>query len=147
VTSSKDIVLAFHETVWSEGRLDRAGEFLAADLVDHRPLEFPGRAGGAEGLLQVVRMIRAALPDLTRTVDEQVVEGDRVVTRFTDRGTHQGELLGIAPTGREVAVQGVNIEVVGDGLIREVWHLEDLAGLMAQIGAAPAPPAPASSQA
>lgn len=99
----------------------------------HDPLEFPGREPGAQGLLQVVGMIRSAIPDLHRDIQDQIVAEDRVVTRFVDRGTHRGELLGNPPTGRAIAVRGGNIETVDEDRIVEVWHLEDIAGLMAQI--------------
>jgi predicted ester cyclase len=65
------------------------------------------------------------------------VDGDLVATSFTDRGTHRGELLGLPATGREVTVRGINIERVRDGRIVETWHVEDIAGLMAQVGASP----------
>lgn len=57
-----------------------------------------------------------------------------VATRFVDEGTHLGELFGIAPTGRRIRVVGINIERIVDGRIVEIWHVEDIAGLMAQIG-------------
>jgi steroid delta-isomerase-like uncharacterized protein len=131
--SGKDVVRAFYRTVWSEGRLDEADRYLAPDLVDHDVQPFPGRADGAAGLLQVVGMIRAALPDLERSIEDQIEEGDRVVTRFVDRGTHRGELFGVPPTGRAIRLPGINIERVEGGRIREIWHIEDLAGLMRQI--------------
>jgi steroid delta-isomerase-like uncharacterized protein len=133
---NREVVRRFHEAAWTRGDLAVAGALLAADLVDHDALAFPGRAPGAEGLLQVVAMVRAALPDLRRELHEQVCEGDRVVTRFTDRGTHRGALLGVPPTGRVVAVRGINVERVRDGRIAELWHVEDLLGLLQQIGAA-----------
>ena len=131
------IVRRFYQAVWTEDRSGRAAEFLADDLIDHNALPFPGRADGAAGLLQVVAMIRSALPDLTRTVEDQMEDGDRVVTRFVDQGTHRGELLGIAPTNRVVRLEGINIERLRDGRIVEIWHVEDLFGLMQQIGPRP----------
>lgn len=130
-----EIVRTFHRLAWGEGDLDRARALLADELVDHDALPFPGRLAGADGLLQVVSMIRAAFPDLERTIVDQVVEGDRVATAFTDRGTHQGELMGLAPTGRPIEVTGINIETLRDGRIVETRHAEDLLGLMRQLGA------------
>jgi steroid delta-isomerase-like uncharacterized protein len=131
-----EIVAAFHRLAWNEGRLDQARALLDPGLVDHDPIAFPGRRPGAEGLLQVVGMIRGALPDIRRDVDVQFADGSRVVTAFTDRGTHYGDLLGVSPTGREVAVRGINIASVCDGRITELRHVEDLLGLMRQIGPA-----------
>ncbi len=130
----KDLVRDFYATVWSAGRLGEAGRFLAPDLVDHDAQPFPGREDGAAGLLQVIAMIHAALPDLERTIEDQIAEGDRVVTRFVDRGTHRGDLFGVPATGRAIAMTGINIERVVDGRIRDIWHVEDIAGLMRQLG-------------
>ena len=127
------VVSRFIELAWNEGRLDDAATCLAPDLVDHDALDFPGRVTGARGLLQVVAMIRAGLPDLERRVEVQLVDGDTVTTRFVDEATHTGELMGIPPTGRRVRVRGMNIERVRDGRIAELWHIEDMAGLMAQL--------------
>jgi steroid delta-isomerase-like uncharacterized protein len=135
---SKAIVARFHELAWSEGDVEGARDLLAGDVVDHAPLAFPGRAAGADGLLQVVGMVRAAIPDLHRSIEQQVAEGDRVVTHFRDRGTHTGALMGIPPTGRAVEVEGINIERVRDGRIAEIWHVEDMLGLMRALGAVPA---------
>lgn len=134
MASAAETVQQFYEAAWTRGDLDAGRALLADDLIDHDAMPFPGRAAGADGLLQVVAMIRSALPDLARRIDLQVVDGDLVATRFTDRGTHRGELLGITPTGRQVSVAGINIERVRDGRITEVWHVEDLAGLMRQVG-------------
>lgn len=134
MSDPKAISRLFHDTAWSNGRIEEAEALLAPDLVDHDPLDFPGRQAGAAGLLQVVGMIRAAIPDLRRDVEDQIAEGDTVVTRFVDRGTHLGELLGHPASGRPLAVRGINIEVVRDDRIQEVWHLEDIAGLVAQLG-------------
>jgi predicted ester cyclase len=82
-------------------------------------------------------MIRAGLPDLRRVVHRQVAEGDLVVSHFTDRGTHQGPLMGLPPSGRTIAVDGINIARVQNGRITELWHVEDLMGLMRQLGAIP----------
>jgi steroid delta-isomerase-like uncharacterized protein len=134
---NKQLVRRFYDMVWSQGRIDSASEFLADGLIDHDAIAFPGRLPGAQGLVQVVAMIRAALPDLTRTVDDQICESDRVVTRFTDRGTHHGDLLGIPATGKEVRMAGINIELIREGKIAELWHIEDLLGLLGQLGAVP----------
>ncbi len=134
---NKQVVARFDEAVWSQGRLDAAQELLAPDLIDHHPMPFPGRQPGAAGLLQVVQMVRAGLPDLKRVVHAHVAEGDLVVTRFTDRGTHQAFLMGVPPTGREISVDGINVARVHDGRITELWHVEDLLGLMRQLGAIP----------
>jgi steroid delta-isomerase-like uncharacterized protein len=128
-----ETVRRFHELAWSDGDLDGARALLADDLVDHNAMAFPGRLPGADGLLQVVAMIRAACPDLQRTIVHQFADGPAVATCFVDRGTHRGELMGVAPTARAITVSGINVETVRDGRIAEVWHAEDLLGLMRQL--------------
>jgi steroid delta-isomerase-like uncharacterized protein len=135
VEDAKTVVSRFVELAWNQGRLEEASAFLDPGVVDHDALEFPGRDPGAAGLLQVVAMIRSGMPDLHRTVELQFAEGDLVVTRFVDEGTQTGALLGTPPTGRRIAVRGINIDRVADGRIIELWHVEDIAGLMAQLNA------------
>ncbi len=135
---SAEVVRAFTSRAWNEGRLDEAAELLAPGLIDHDPMPFPGRAVGRDGLLQVVAAIRAAIPDLRRTIELQLVDGELVATSFADEGTHDGPLMGVPATGRRVRVRGINIERVVDGRIVEIRHVEDVAGLMAQITSAPA---------
>lgn len=127
------VVQDYYDSVWSSGDLDSASNFVAHDVVDHDALQFPGRLPGLQGLCQVVETVRTGIPNLKRQIETQVVSDDVVVTRFTDSGTHLGPLFGGAPTGREVSVRGINIERVVDGKITEIWHIEDIAGLMAQL--------------
>jgi steroid delta-isomerase-like uncharacterized protein len=94
---------------------------------------------GVDGLLEMVDTFRSALPDLTVTVDHQFADGDHVASRFTVRGTHEGELFGAPPTSREVEVKGITISRCEDGRIAEEWELVDAVGLLQQIGALPAP--------
>ncbi len=82
-----------------------------------------------------MRAIRIAFPDLTATIEQQIAEGDRVVTRVTFRGTHLGTFRGVAPTGKPVAYMGIAIDRVRDGKIVEMWHLANMLELLVQIGA------------
>jgi steroid delta-isomerase-like uncharacterized protein len=83
----------------------------------------------------MVETFRSALPDLAVTVDHQFANGDYVATRFTVRGTHDGELLGAPPTGRSVAMTGITVSRCEDGRIAEEWELVDVAGLLQQVAA------------
>ena len=117
--------------------LDDALEEVYADtFVMHEPDE---DVRGIEGLRQFVSMIRSALPDLRITLEDDIAEGDKVVSRWRAQGTHQGELMGIAPTGNEVTITGITIHRIEDGKIVEEWENWDALGLMQQIGAVPAP--------
>jgi steroid delta-isomerase-like uncharacterized protein len=116
------------EEVFSNGRLDLIDEILGDDYICHDPA-LPEPARGKQGLRDAVIGFRAALPDLRFSVDQQVAEGDRVVTGWTATGTHTGELMGIPGTGRRVTMAGVDIERFEDGKIVEVWALWDALGV------------------
>jgi len=115
---------------------DALQEVYADDIVMHEPDE---DVRGIEGLRQFVSMIRSALPDLRITLEEDIAEGEKVVSRWRAQGTHQGELMSIAPTGNEVAITGITIHRIEEGKIVEEWENWDALGLMQQIGAVPSP--------
>jgi predicted ester cyclase len=87
-------------------------------------------------------MLRGAFPNLEVTVEDQVAEGDRVVTRWITRGTHKGEFQGIPPTGRQVAITGITIFLVADDKLLEGWSNADMLGMLQQLGAVPEPGQP-----
>ena len=124
----------------SEGSLETLGDALqevyAEDIVMHEPDE---DVRGIEGLKQFVSMIRSALPDLRITLEDDIAEGNKVVSRWGAQGTHQGELMGIAPTGNHVAITGITIHRIENGKIVEEWENWDALGLMQQIGAVASP--------
>src|SRR5215216_7756035 len=115
---------------------DTLQEVYAHDIVLHEPDE---DVRGIEGLTQFVSTIRSAVPDLRVTLEDDIAEGKKVVSRWRAQGTHQGELMGIAPTGNEVAKTGITIHRIEDGKIIEEWENWDALGLMQQIGAVPSP--------
>ena len=94
---------------------------------------------GIEGLTQFVSMIRSAIPDLRITIEDDMAEGDKVVTRWIAQGIHQGELMGAAPTGNQVTATGITIHRVEEDKIVEEWSNWDALGMMQQIGAVPSP--------
>ena len=124
----------------SEGNLDTLEDALAEvyadDIVLHEPDE---DIRGIEGLKQFVCMIRSAIPDLRITLEDDIAEGEKVVSRWRAQGTHQGELMGIAPTGNKVMITGITIHRIEEGKIVEEWENWDALGLMQQIGAIPSP--------
>jgi len=120
------------EGAWSGGRFDEAA--YSPDYVFVGPL-VPDGVHGAEGERQLIAGYRQAFPDLTFTVEEQVVDGDRVVSRWTATGTHAGEFAGLAPTGRRGTVGGVSIARFTGGRLTSVWTMWDVHGLFAQLGA------------
>jgi steroid delta-isomerase-like uncharacterized protein len=131
---NKELVHRFFDAVASgdEGRLD---DIVAVDAVDHTP--FPNQAPGREGVKQIFRSLRSAFPDFEREVLELISEGDRVAVRSMFRGTHRGEFMGIAATGRPIEVESIDILTVKGGRLVEHWGLFDQMALMSQLGAMP----------
>jgi len=133
------VVRRFIEETINQGRIDSAVQFVWEDMVEQVP--FPGQGPGLEGLKDVVRGMRAGFPDLYFSVDEQIAEGDKVVTRFEWTGTHRGAFLGVAATGRSVKVWGVVIDRLDSGRIKDTRIIMDTLGLMMQLGVFPPPKA------
>ncbi len=115
---------------------DALAEVYADDCILHEPDE---DIVGIEDLAQYVSMMRSAFPDLRITLEDDMAEGDKAVTRWIGQGTHQGELMGIAPTGNQVTITGITIHRIEDTKIVEEWSNWDALGLMQQIGAVPSP--------
>jgi predicted ester cyclase len=117
----------------SQGNFDALDQIVAPDYVLH-----PEEVHGAEGLKAMAEGYRNALGGLRVTIDHQFTEGDYVATRFTIRGTHDGELMGAPPTGNDVAFTGITISRCEGGRIAEEWEITDTLGLLSQVGALPA---------
>ena len=126
------------ESVWGRGDVAQVERFFSNEFVRHGPQSLEGDVQGPDGFKQLVGMYRTAFPDLQVAFDDQLVAGDLVVTRWTARGTHRGELVGLAPSGRSIAVVGVIIDRFSGGQIAEEWASYDSLGLLQQVGAAPA---------
>jgi steroid delta-isomerase-like uncharacterized protein len=125
----------------SDGDIDGFGDMLADDFVEHE--ETPGLAPTKDGVLEFFRIQRVAFPDMRLDPEDVLVDGDKVVTRARMTGTHEGELMGMPPTGKSVDVQLIDIIRFGnDGLAYEHWGVFDLMAMMHQLGAvADGPPA------
>ena len=114
---------------------DTLGEVYAPDVVWHNP---EGDIQGLEEAKQFVAMFETAFPDISATVEDVVAEGDKVVSRVTIRGTHQGEVEEFGPpTGRRVEVQGLSLHRIEDGKIVEEWNSYDNLSILQQLGLAP----------
>jgi hypothetical protein len=128
------IMVRYYEEIWNQGRLEICDELIAPDYVNNSaPL--PGLPPGPAG--QLVATVRRAFPDLHYTMEDLVLGGGKAALRVTMRGTHRGEFLGVAPTGRTVEVQEIQIEHVRDGQIVAHWHQIDDLGLQRQLGLLP----------
>jgi len=127
--NNKAIVRRLWEEVWNQTALDVCDEIFCPEYAAHEKRYAP--------------TIWAAFPDSLHTIEEMIAEEDKVVTRFTWRGTHQGEFRGIPPTGKQVETQGIWIHRLAGGRIVEgrQWGVVDMLGMLQQLGATIAPPA------
>ncbi len=137
---NKAILQRGYEQVFNQGNLDQIEEFASTDLIDHEAPP-PGMEDleGIEVLRQFVKVFRDAFPDLQLTVEDMIAEGDKVAARYTMRGTHQGEFMGIAPTGNQIEVTGIDIVRFESGKAVEHWGSSDQLGMMQQLGIIPPP--------
>jgi steroid delta-isomerase-like uncharacterized protein len=120
--------------IMDQGNLDLVEEIYAPDYVGHDPA-MPEDIRGVEGAREFYSMYRSAFPDAEITIEEQLAEGDTVATRWTGRGTHQGELMGVPPGGNRLEVMGVSISRIEGGKIVEEWDIYDALGMMQAISA------------
>jgi steroid delta-isomerase-like uncharacterized protein len=129
---NKALALRSWESVDNPDTLD---EVYAPDVVWHQP---EGDIQGLEEAEQFVAMITTAFPDMSTTVEDVIAEGDKVVTRVTIRGTHQGEVEEYGPpTGKQVELEGITIHRFEDGKIVEEWNSYDNLSILQQLGLAP----------
>ena len=133
---NKAVVRRAFDEVANKGDMTTVDEIIAPEYVRHDLAGGPD-AHGPEGVKRLITGLRAAFPDLQTTIEDIFSDGEKVVVRFTVRGTHSGPFQGMAPTGREATWRGVNIYRVSGGRIRETWQLADGLGILRQLGAAP----------
>jgi len=126
------------EEAFNAGRLEVVDELVASDFVEHDP-SLTEEVRGPAGVKELVAGYRAAFPDIRITIEDQIADGDYVVSRWSGTGTHQGELMGMPATGKQATVTGITIDRIVDGRIAESWDNWDTLGLMQQLGAIPAP--------
>jgi len=123
---NKALVRREQEELWNHtGNLDAAEELFAAEQ--------------AEAARQEAADFRQGFPDVVSTIEDLIAEGNKVVARWRSRATHQGEYMGIPPSGKEVEFTGISVYRIEAGKIAESWNVEDQLGLMQQIGAIPEP--------
>jgi predicted ester cyclase len=132
VEENKALIRRFYAEI-DAGNLAAMDELVAEDYVNHHPPPFPGLASGREGLKEAFQIFWEATPG-RHVIEDQVAEGDRVVTRLTAYGRHEGELPGgLAPTGKELEMSAVAIHRIADGRIAEHWSSTDELGLLQQL--------------
>ena len=129
--ANKALMRRFVEEVWNKGNLDVADEIFHPE---HTSPSAPQLPPGAEGVKMIARMMRTAFPDYWMRIEYLVAEDDRVAARFSQGGTHLGDLMGIPPTGKKVEWTEIGILRVADGKVVESWYDVDMLGLMGQLG-------------
>lgn len=129
--TNKQIVRRFSDELPGQGNFATADDVLAPDLIEHNPL--PGQGAGREGHKQVVAAFRSAFPDLTVVTEDVLEDGDRVALRWKAEGTHRGDLMGLAPTGKRVLLTGIEILRMSGGKIVERWAEDNGQAVLAQL--------------
>ncbi|MFZ2097432.1 MAG: ester cyclase [Anaerolineales bacterium] len=127
------LVKRLFEEVWNKGNYSLVNDLLAPDFVDHNHL--PGAPDGREGFWGGVNMIRTAFPDIKFSIDQIVVEDDRLAIRLTGLGTHKGDFMGISPTGKQVSLESMTFFHIENGKIAERWGISDIPRVMQQLEA------------
>ncbi|MGD2144866.1 MAG: ester cyclase [Anaerolineae bacterium] len=131
---NKAIFRQIVEKGFNKGNLAIVDELVAANHVNHAD-----NVRGPQEYKRFITMYRTAFPDLQMTVEDQIAEGDKVVNRWTSRGTHKGVLMGIPPTGKQVTLTGIYVARIVGGKIIEEWGNFDALGMMQQLGVVPSP--------
>ena len=137
IDENKAIARRWGDDIWGKGDLAAADDLLAPDLTFTYPP--PGAAPDREAYKQMVTMFHVGFPNVQFTAEDMVAEGDKVVVRWTSRGSHTGEFAGVAPTGRQVTITGISILRIAGEKIVEDWTEENALGMMQQLGVIPAP--------
>jgi steroid delta-isomerase-like uncharacterized protein len=129
---NKAVVRRLYEEGNNQRKLDVLGEVMAVDVISHTP--FPESKTGLDGFKEVFTEVHTSFPDYQIEVDDQIAEGDKVVTRFTAGGTHEGDFMGVGATGKRIQVRGIDIDRLEDGKIVEHWSEASMLGVAEQLG-------------
>lgn len=133
---NKSLIRRYYDDVLNEGNIDLLEELAVDQYVEHDPL--PGQGTGIDGLRARVELLRSAFhPQFT--VEDMIAEGDKVVVRWTNHGTHVGEFLGMPPTGKSFTIAGIDIHGLRNGKMTEHWHVVDQLSQLQQMGFIPEP--------
>jgi steroid delta-isomerase-like uncharacterized protein len=131
VEQNKAIVRSYLDEIVNKGNMAALDSYLSDDVV------FNNARGFKRRFPAIRQATLNAFPDHSLTIQDQVAEADKVVTRVTFRGTHQGSFNGIAPTGKQVEWSGIAMDRLADGKVVEMWHVQNTTGLLQQIAAPP----------
>jgi len=136
IEQNKALVQRFYEEI-DKGNLGILDELVAEDYVDHNPSPFPSDVSGRERLKRDFKLFWEATPGYHR-IEDQIAEGDKVVTRLTSYGKHEGDLPGAPRTGNDMKMTSITIHRIANGKLVEKWSEKDMISLLQQIGVMPA---------
>jgi steroid delta-isomerase-like uncharacterized protein len=136
---NKALAHRFHMDIFQQGNLAAVDQLISPDFVWHAPATPPEWVQGPEGVGRAATELRTAYPDLNFTHEDTLAEGDRVMIRWTMRGTHNGPLMSIPATGKPVMVAGIDVFRIAGGKIVELWQYWDQLGMQQQLGVIPLP--------
>ena len=132
---NKALVRRFYEEI-DKGNIEILDELLDENYIDHNPPPFPGLGAGREGLKQAFRIFQRATPGFHR-IEEQIADGDKVVTRLTSMGKHEDDLPGAPRTGNDLKMTSITIHRIAGGKLVEKWSEKDMLGFLRQLGVLP----------
>lgn len=135
-TGNREVTRRVFEEVWNEKNVDAVSELMATNYV-HHDAQSPSFPNGIDGYKQFVNYYLSAFPDIRFSIEDEISEGDAAVIRWTATGTHEGDLPGLARTGKSFSVTGISIARLSNGIIVESWNSWDALGLMQQLGGIP----------
>ncbi len=136
IEENKALPRRSYEEIYNQGKLDVAEEIYDENFVSHIS---PSDLKGPKGIKEFTSMLRSAFPDLKFKIEDQIAEGDKVATRWTVTGTHKGDYMGVAPTGKFISNTGIALHRVANGKMVESWISSDNLGVMQKLGAVSMP--------
>jgi steroid delta-isomerase-like uncharacterized protein len=134
LAANREIMRRNIEELFARGNHDLVSELYWPDVIDHNPV--PGQRSGHDGLHDVLSIFHHAFPDQQMQLHGTLADGEFAVDFWTFRGTHTGDLDGWPATGQSVEFRGIDVTRIVDGRIKEIWHVEDMATMWAQLGRA-----------
>ena len=134
--SNKALARRLLEEAFNAGNIDVVDELLTTDFVNH-DAALPQAMVGPDAAKASIQGYRSAFPDLRVTIEQQIADEQGVATRWSAKGTHQGDLMGVGPTGKQATVTGITLDRIVDGRIAESWTNWDTLGLLQQLGVVP----------
>lgn len=134
IQENKDLAKRYMQEVYVNGNLDFVDECVDCHMEEHEDFG-DQKPAGLNGIKELVRVFRAAFPDINVTIEDEVAEGDKVFFRASWEGTHAGMFAGLPPTGKRIYFSSMDEIRVRNGKIVEHWGVTDTTALMAQLGA------------